>query len=420
MTLPRFSIGTGDRFGREGVAQIEAFKKARAAGVVAAIVWNKSAREHAIIGSAPADQHRASAEAVKAAGWTGPWFVDADHVGLKTVEAFAPHCDFFTIDVADFIGKKAETADIDAFVARHADLLGALDLPTPLDKTGLRSAAERYLFAVREAGKVYRRIGEIKGREIKGGELKGGSSFIVEVSMDETADPQSPAELVAILAALADEALPVATIAPKFSGRFNKGVDYVGDVKAVLAEFEADVAALYFAVETFGLPKELKLSVHSGSDKFSLYPGIREIVMRTGAGLHLKTAGTTWLEELIGLAEAGAGGLSIAKEVYREAYAHYDELVAPYAAVVDIDRARLPSPDQVDARDPAAFAAALRHDKGDPRFDPGLRQLLHVGYKVAAKMGRRYLDALEANRESVSRNVTVNLWERHLKPLLVG
>jgi hypothetical protein len=397
------------------VAQIEAFKKARAAGVDAAIVWNKSAREHAIIISTPEEQRRASAEAVKAAGWTGAWFVDADHVGLKTVEAFAPHCDFFTIDVADFIGKRALDADIASFVAKHADLAKAKGLPTSLDAGLLRTAAERYLFAVREAGKVYRRIVELKG-----GAIKAGAGLVVEVSMDETDEPQSPAELLAILAALADEGLPVSTIAPKFSGRFNKGVDYVGDVKAFLAEFEADVRVLAFAVGAFGLPKGLKLSVHSGSDKFSIYPGIREIVQRTGAGLHLKTAGTTWLEELIGLAEAGGGGLQIAKEVYREAYAHFDELVAPYAAVVDIDRARLPSPATVEARESAAFAAALRHDRKDPRFDPGLRQLLHIGYKVAAKMGSRYLDALEANRESVSRNVTANLWERHLKPLLLG
>ncbi|HUX38728.1 MAG TPA: tagaturonate epimerase family protein [Rectinemataceae bacterium] len=408
MTLPRFSIGTGDRFGMEGRAQLAALEAARAAGFDVGIVWNKSAREHAIIHSSPADQRNAAAAAVSASGWRAPWFVDADHVGLKTVEAFAPHCDFFTIDVADFIGQAPAAADIETFVARHRDLAAAKDLPAPVDAAALRSAASRYLVAVKEAGKVYRRIVELKGEK----------DFVAEVSMDETSEPQNPAELLAILAAISDEGIPVTTIAPKFSGRFNKGVDYVGDVAAFLSEFEADIRVTQFAVKAFGLPAGLKLSIHSGSDKFSLYPGIAATARKLGAGFHLKTAGTTWLEELVGLAEAGGSGLAIAKEIYRGSFGRYDELVGPYAAVVDIDRSRLPSPETVESWDGPAFAAALRHDRTNPRYDRGFRQLLHVGYKVASEAGSRFLSAIEEHRESVSRNVTTNLLERHLRPLL--
>jgi len=126
--------------------------------------------------------------------------------------------------------------------------------------------------------------------------------------MDETAAPQLPAELLIVLAALADEKIPLQTVAPKFSGRFNKGVEYVGDPQAFLKEFREDVAVVAYAVAHFGLPADLKLSIHSGSDKFALYRGIGQIIRETGAGVHLKTAGTTWLEELVGLAEAGAKG----------------------------------------------------------------------------------------------------------------
>ncbi len=73
-------------------------------------------------------------------------------------------------------------------------------------------------------------------------------------------------------------------------------------------EFNEDLAAIAYAVRTYGLPKNLKLSVHSGSDKFSIYKAIHDAVLSHGAGVHLKTAGTTWLEELIGLAEAGDRG----------------------------------------------------------------------------------------------------------------
>jgi hypothetical protein len=225
--------------------------------------------------------------------------------------------------------------------------------------------------------------------------------------------------LLLILAALADEGVPVQTIAPKFTGRFNKGVDYVGNVEQFELEFSSDVAVVAHAVERYKLPKDLKLSVHSGSDKFSLYAPIRR-ALANGAGVHLKTAGTTWLEELIGLAEAGAEGLALAKEIYAEAYAHQAELCEPYASVIDIDASKLPAPAAVNQWTAEEYAGALRHDQQNPLFNPNLRQLLHVGYKVAAKMGERYTNMLDACEATIARNVTANLFERHIRPLFLG
>lgn len=412
--LARYSIGTGDRFGHEGKAQIDAVRKARAAGIEAAIVWNKSNREHTIIGTEPRDTMRAAEAAIKASGWDGAWHVDADHIGLATVDRFIASSDFFTIDVADFIRQPAEQAAVDAFVARHPELCGPLaipGLPQPivLDARTLAAAAGRYLNATREAARIYRHIEQ----------GKGAGGFIAEVSMDETADPQSPSELVVILAALADEGVAIQTIAPKFSGRFNKGVDYVGDVSGFMAEFEADVCVAAWAARAFGLPENLKLSIHSGSDKFSLYRGIGRIIRKHHAGVHLKTAGTNWLEELVGLAEAGGTGLDIVKELYRQALPRFDELTAPYSTVIDIDRARLPSAATVDAWTSAQFTAALRHEQANPAYDRNFRQLLHVAFRLAAEMGARYTDALERYREPIARNVTANLWERHLRPLFL-
>jgi len=260
---------------------------------------------------------------------------------------------------------------------------------------------------VKEAGKIYRHIAEKKGVD----------DFITEVSMDETDSPQTPPELLVILVAIADEKIPIQTIAPKFTGRFNKGVDYVGDVAQFAVEFSDDLAVIAYAIEKYGLPETLKLSVHSGSDKFSIYGAIRDAIRKTGAGLHLKTAGTTWLEEIIGLAEAGPEGLALAKEVYSEAYDHKVELCEPYASVIDIDYAKLPAPAEVDTWTPEQFTDALRHVQSNPGFNPNMRQLLHVGYKVAAKMGNRYLDMLSRSEESIARNVTENIYDRHIKPL---
>jgi len=238
--------------------------------------------------------------------------------------------------------------------------------------------------------------------------------------MDETDRPQTPPELLVILALLADEQIPLETIAPKFTGRFNKGVDYCGDLAQFEQEFSDDIAVLAFAAARYALPAHLKLSVHSGSDKFSLYPIIRRTLEGTGAGVHLKTAGTTWLEELIGLAEAGGDGLTLAREIYAYALAHCEELCGPYASVIDIDARQLPPAEVVNAWSGPRLAAAIRHLPGHPDFNPHIRQLLHVSFKVAAGQGRRYTDLLVANREVVGRQVTENLYERHLRPLFLG
>jgi len=414
MNLPKFSMGIGDRFAHQGRAQLSAFVRARELGVDVTPVWNKSNREHQIVHSAPLSVRKEADEAVKALGWKGAYFVDADHIGIKTVDGFVACSDFFTLDVADFIGKPAAEADIQKFVSAHAKYAGSLKvagIESALDISTARIEliARKYLFAVQEAGRIYRHIAAAKGEE----------NFVPEVSMDETDQPQTPVELLFILAAMAAEGIPAQTIAPKFTGRFNKGVDYVGDVKQFEKEFNDDLAVIAFAIKEFNLPANLKLSVHSGSDKFSIYPAIRQAVRRHNAGLHLKTAGTTWLEELIGLASAGGDGLVIAKDVYAQALSRFDELCGPYATVIDINPAKLPTANEVKTWSGEHFAHVLRHDQKNPAYNPNVRQLLHVGYKVAAQLGDGYLNALQKFETIVAENVARNLFDRHLKQVFI-
>lgn len=412
ITIEKHTFGMGDRFGRQGEAQLRAVVEANAAGIPLTPVWNKSHREHLLVGSHPDELRAEAAAAVEALGWRGAWHVDADHIGLATVDPFVAGSDFFTIDVADCIGREDGPAELECQVGRLSRLVGAaavdgIDRPLEITAAMVRQAAAKFGWAAREAGRIHRHIA---GR-------KGEGAFIAEVSVDETDTPQTPAELLLILALLADEGVPVQTIAPKFTGRFNKGVDYAGDLAAFEREFDADLCVLAHAVREFGLPQSLKLSVHSGSDKFSLYPVIRRLIAGRGAGLHVKTAGTTWLEELIGLAESGGEGLAVAKRVYQEAHARFAELAAPYATVIDVDRARLPAPEAVARWGAADYAGALRHVPGGPRYNPHLRQLLHVAFKVAAELGERFTAALEANAARIARNVTANLLERHIRPI---
>ncbi len=412
--LGKYSLGIGDRFAQEGAAQLRAFQMAEELGVVVTPVWNKSNREHLTVGSQPTSVRDEANHAVASTGWTHAYFVDADHITLQTVDRFLTAADFFTLDVSAQIGRPAANELVDGFLSRHQELLDrvvvpGMSQPLTLTREQAATAASFYLEAVAEAGRIHRRVKA----------ARGGAEALIEVSIDETNRPQSPAELLVILAAMADEGVPVSTIAPRFSGRFNKGVDYSGSGALFEREFAADLAVVAFAVEHYGLPEDLKLSLHSGSDKFSLFPVIRRTVRSFEAGVHVKTSGTTWLEELVGLAAAGGEGLGMAQRIYADAYVRLEELCAPYAEVIDIRTECLPAPREVAAWTATEFVRALRHDPACAAYSPQMRQLLHVGYKIAAEMGQRYTDMLRECRKTVERNVTENIYERHLRPLFL-
>ena len=414
MILEKYSFGTGDRFGRQGRAQLRALIKAADDGVEIIPVWNKSYREHTTIGTEPGSVRQEADNAADELGWGKSYYVDADHIGLGNVEKFIESSDFFTLDVADFIGKSCGWDLLADFTSRYEDYLGELkiqgiDEVFEVTQPKLEEIGAKFLLAIKEAGQIYSRIARVKGKD----------NFITEVSMDETDRPQSPVEMFFILAMIADERIPVQTIAPKFTGRFNKGVDYVGDVEKFATEFEQDLAVISLAVKKFDLPSNLKLSIHSGSDKFSIYPAINKAIRKFNAGLHVKTAGTTWLEELIGLAAAGGDGLEMAKGIYAESLAKKDELCEPYASVIDIDEDNLPAVDEVNGWSSEEFVNALRHEQNCDKYNRDFRQLLHVAYKIAAQLGSDYIDMLDKYEDVVAKNVTENIYERHIKPIFI-
>lgn len=377
MTIGKYSFGIGDRFAHEGVNQLKALIKAEEQfGVHFVPVWNKSNREHQIVGTQPSETRQEADAAVKALGYKDQYFVDADHINMNNVDKFIDSSDFFTIDVADYIGK-----------------------------TG--TMEEKFLPAIKEAGRIYRHIAE----------KKGADNFVTEVSMDEVDYAQSPEELRFILKAIAEEKIPVQTIAPKFTGRFNKGVDYRGDLAQFEKEFEQDLLVIDEAVKEYGLPSNLKLSIHSGSDKFSIYPIMGRLIRKYDKGIHIKTAGTTWLEENIGLALAAPEGLALAKKIYVGALGRMDELTIPYATVIDVDVKALPSPEEVEKWDAETYARTMRHNQADPLYNPSFRQLIHVSYKIAAELSDEYLPALEKYTDVIGEQITANIGERHIKRL---
>lgn len=412
MEIGKFSFGIGDRFEHQGEAQLRAMQKAREKGIQVIPVWNKSNREHNIVHSEPVGTRKEADSAVQILGWTDPYLVDADHINLTNVDRFIATSDFFTLDVAAYINKPASPESVMAFKKSCAGLGSRVDVPgldEPILITDelLDTIAAKFLAAVQEAGKIYRKIESAKGK----------GNFVTEVSMDEVDTPQTPQDMFFILKMIADLGIPAQTIAPKFTGRFNKGVDYVGDVDQFTREFEQDILVIDYAVKNFGLPANLKLSVHSGSDKFTIYPVMASLIRKHNKGLHVKTAGTTWLEEVIGLALAGGEALEAAKEIYIRALGRKEELCGPYADVIDIDDSQLPAPEVVTGWSSEKFANTLRHIPGHPDYNPNFRQLIHVGYKIASEMGSRYTDLLKEHKDVVGSCVEENIYERHLKRL---
>jgi hypothetical protein len=412
MKLGKYSFGVGDRFNHEGEAQLKALMKANVQGLEIIPVWNKSNREHNIVHSEPEGTGQEADTVVKKLGWAGEYHVDADHINLTTVDRFIAHSDFFTLDVAAYIGNSSDYKDVASFVSSCRALgtqvvIPGIEEPVVISDELLDRVAGKFLAAIKEAGKIY--------RHIEAG--KGAGNFITEISMDEVESPQTPVDMFFILKMIADEKIPAQTIAPKFTGRFNKGVDYEGKVEQFAKEFEEDVLVIDYAVKQFGLPDNLKLSVHSGSDKFTIYPVMAGIIKKYNKGIHVKTAGTTWLEEVIGLALAGGDGLQAARHIYAEALLRKDELCGPYADVIDIDDTRLPSAEEVSGWNSEKFANTLRHIPGHPEYNSNFRQLIHVGYKVAAEMGENYQNLLKKYADIVGQCVEENIYDRHLKRL---
>ncbi len=408
-TLGKYSFGLGDRFGHQGEAQLKAIIEAAAHGIDITPVWNKSNREHITIGTQPDDVRDEADHVTNKAGFLKDYFVDADHINIDTVDRFIGCSDFFTIDVASYIGKKADDDEIKEFLSAAVRYLGDLNIPGisksfNISERLLTGFAEKYLFAAVRAGDIYGKIEKIKGK----------GNFITEVSMDEVPEPQTPVELFFILMMLASEDIPLQTIAPKFTGRFNKGVDYSGDPIAFASEFESDLKVIDFAIKEFGLPDNLKMSIHSGSDKFAIYPHIGSLIRRYDKGIHVKTAGTTWLEELIGLSESGGEALGFAKEIYFESLEKIEELCAPYADVIDIRIENLPSKPEVAKWDPEQFAASIRHIPGNLQYNSDMRQLLHVAYKLAAHRMQTFYGLLDKYKSQVAREVYENIYSRHI------
>jgi hypothetical protein len=284
------SFGFGDRLGLATPGHIAAVRGTKFAPIFA----QQSVRENARTGRTPQQVMDDAKRAVDAAHWDSPWGADADH--LKTLEDIAPFVEagytFFTVDPGEYVDNAADVESLDVLQQKIVNFdwneLSGLYLNQkdnqpwgPFERESLMRAIVKYGKAIRHAAAMFKRLAQIK------------DDFDFEVSVDETDSPTTPLEHFFIVNELTRLGVRFVSLAPRFIGRFEKGVDYIGDLHALEAELEKHAAV----TAHFG---RYKLSLHSGSDKFSVYPLIAKY---WGERIHVKTAGTSYLEALRVLAE---------------------------------------------------------------------------------------------------------------------
>lgn len=397
----KLSVGFGDRLGLATPGHLRA---ARKAGSVVPILAQQSMRENARTGRSAQQVMDDAMWGVFQEGWSEPWGADADH--LKTTDdvdlCVAAGYTFFTVDPGDHVDNEAHTAPMELLEAKvHALPWSELgDSPEQLherylgaefevegwtfafDQTSLARAAAKYGRALAHTARLYRHLATaLKSR-----------AFEFEVSVDETETPTSPLEHYFIARELGRLGIQWVSLAPRYVGRFEKGVDYIGD----LGRFDQELALHTAIARALG---PYKLSIHSGSDKFSIYPSFARYA---GTLVHLKTAGTSYLEALRAIASVQPG---LFRRILAFALDRYDGDRATYHVSAEADR--VPRPDKVADADLAKVLDL---------FDG--REVLHVTFgSVLDRFGKELLAILDENEETYYAALEAH-FDRHLAPFL--
>jgi hypothetical protein len=413
-------VGFGDRLGLATPGHVWAAR--RFDGIVP-IFAQQSVRENARTGRTPQEVMDDATWGLFQAGWRGPWGADADH--LKTFEAIdafaAAGFTLFTIDPGDQVDGRAHTAplaEVEAEVqalpwAALEDTLGDLerrylngagtrcfdlgDFSIAFERETLLRAAAKYGGGIAHTVKMYRYLVD----------RVGAGTFELEVSVDETETPTSPAEHFYIARELERLDVKWVSLAPRYVGRFEKGVDYMGAGASRtcsaddIARFTADFVKHVAVAQAVG---PYKLSIHSGSDKFSLYPTVAKLssVGGTGPRVHLKTAGTSYLEALRAVARADP---VFFREILALACERYEVDRATYHVSARLERV-IPALDSAEHTSDLAYLL--------DQFDA--RQVFHVTFgSVLERLGARLLSVLKAHESLYSQMLDTH-FQKHLRP----
>jgi hypothetical protein len=407
------SAGFGDRLGLATPGHIRALRRVcEPETAIAPIFAQQSVRENVRTGRTPQDVMDDATWGVLEEGWRLPWGADADHLKKEAdVEAFAAAgFTFFTIDPGDHVDDDAHTASaetieaklralpwdtlddtLDNLEARYVGRTLELDSgPETTVREELLRAAAKYGRAVAHTVTMYRFIQT----------RLGDGRFELEVSVDETSSPTSVAEHIYIAGELGRLGVRWVSLAPRFVGEFEKGVDYIGDLEVFATEFARHAAV----ARKLG---PYKLSLHSGSDKFSIYPIATRLTVDASGGndgplVHVKTAGTSYLEALRAVARVDA---NLFREILQLARDRYETDRATY---------------HVSARLEKVPAEEVFADDDLPGLldDFDAREVLHVTFgSVLDAHGDRLREALRVNHGVYGEGLAAH-FEKHLRPFV--
>ena len=393
------SAGCGDRLGLATPGHIRALRRV---GGILPILAQQSMRENARTGRTPQGVVDDATWGIFQEGWREPWGADADH--LKST-ADLDRCvsagyTFYTVDPGEHVDNAAHTAPLEALRAGFAglpwpDLEDSPDamaaryqgrrfpvegFAVEFDESALQRAAGKYARAILHTARMYRHLGS----------AMAGRPFELEVSVDETETPTSPLEHFFVASELRRLGVQWVSLAPRYIGRFEKGVDYIGD----LAAFETEIARHAAIARVLG---PYKLSLHSGSDKFSVYP---LIARHAGALVHLKTAGTSYLEALRAVAQVNT---CLFRDILEFARERYETDRASYHVSADVGK--VPPPETLSN---SGLPGVL------DTFDG--REVLHVTFgSVLERFGANLAETL-ADHEDAHYAAIESHFVRHLQP----
>ena len=409
------SFGFGDRTGLATPGHVAAMR--RSGEGMAAIFAQQSIREMTRTGRTPRQVMSEAMEAVEACRWAGPVGADADHLKVPedveiTVEAGFT---FFTIDPSDDVDQRADDYDEitlrDKFESRreqaawYDDYVGrTIKLSTgrkvELDEAACMRAAVKYGAAIARATRLGNRIRQLNEA--------AGRDYEIELSVDETDQPTTLAEHYVIADQCLRGGMKLVSLAPRFIGDFEKGVDYKGD----LDELEGSLRDHAAVAELLG---PYKLSLHSGSDKLSMYPALARA---TRGRFHVKTAGTSYLEALRVIARHDPGGFRTIIDFSRERYEHDRRTYHVSATLAD-------APKTADADDATLEREYLEIwdevPAGKGFTKPG-RQILHCTFGSVLtdnRLSRLVSDCLRAHPDTYC-GVLEDHFARHLDALRIG
>jgi hypothetical protein len=391
------TIGVGDRLGMAGRGHIRAIRGYRASPVLS----QQSVRELTLTSRSFTEVLDSSTWAVFAEGFRSPWGADGDHLKAedKVKEALTNGFTMITADVSDHLHTPFLSAgdadagaayasldpgyrkDVEArYLSRPFGLASGGSVSfTPLE---LKKTVLAYRDALEHAAALYR----------AGTSVKRSGGFDFELSIDETDSPTSPQAHVFMAVEARRIGIPVTSMAPRFVGEFQKGIDYIGSVK----DFESGFALHADIAEAFGH----RISVHSGSDKFSVFPAVGRL---SRGKFHLKTAGTSWLEALRVIASSD---LPLFRDLYSRALERYPAARALYHVTPDLSR--LPAVETLDERSAPALLG-----------DIDARRVLHITYGEmlsVPELKQRLFGVLTANAETYRAGLQSHIG-RHLETL---